>query len=87
MAFRVEEIQSTPNPNALKMILNHPVSESPTSFLDAGSAEGHPLAKQLFAIPGVSGLLFLGDFITINKSSEAKWPDITGKVRKVLAEA
>ncbi len=87
MAFRIVEIQPTPNPNAVKIILDRPVSDQPTSFFNAGAAEGHPLATRLFAIPGVSSLLLLGDFITINKRPDARWVDITGKVRKVLAEA
>jgi hypothetical protein len=41
---------------------------------------------QLFAIPGVSGLLLLDDFITINKSSNAHWADITSRVRQVLGK-
>ena len=85
MAFRIREIQPTPNPNAVKVILDRPVSDQPTSFFSAGAAAGHPLATRLFAIPGVSSLLLLGDFITINKSPEARWADITAKVRKVLA--
>jgi len=87
MAFRVEEIQSTPNPNAIKVILDQPVSTEPTSFLHHSAAGGHPLAMQLFAIPGVSSLLLLDDFITINKSSDACWADITSRVRQVLGES
>jgi len=87
MSFRVQEVQATPNPNALKFILDQPVSEQPTSFFNAEAAQGHALATRLFAIPGVSSLLLLGDFVTINKSPEARWTDITGRVRKALAEA
>jgi len=87
MAFRIQEIQPTPNPNAIKIILDGPVSDQPTSFFNTAAAKGHPLATRLFEIPGVSSLLLLGDFITINKSPQARWADITGKVRKVLAEA
>ena len=87
MAFRVAEIQSTPNPNAIKVILDQPVSKEPTSFLHPSEAGGHALAMQLFAIPGVSSLLLLDDFITINKSSNARWADITSRVRQVLGES
>jgi hypothetical protein len=86
MAFRVVEIQATPNPNAIKVILDRSVSRDPTSFLHPGAAEGHPLAMRLFGIPGVSSLLLLDDFITINKSSNAVWADITSRVRQVLGE-
>jgi hypothetical protein len=86
MGFAVHDIQPTPNPNAAKFILDRPVSDRPTSFFNPGSAKDHPLASRLFTIPGVSSLLLLGDFITINKSPEARWADIKGKVEQVLAE-
>ncbi len=86
MGLAVDNIQPTPNPNAFKFILDRPISDQPTSFFNAGSAKDHPLAAKLFDIPGVSSLLLLGDFITINKSPEARWADIKGKVEQVLAE-
>ena len=87
MPFRVSEIQPTPNPNAAKFILDRPVSEQPISFFDAGAAQGHPLAEQLFGIPGVASLLLLGDFITVNKTPGAAWAEITPRVEAVLAGA
>lgn len=86
MAFRVRAVEPTPNPNAMKFVLDRAVSEQPVSFLIAEVAGDHPLASSLFAIPGVSSLLLLNDFITINKTPDARWPDITKRVRKVLAE-
>lgn len=83
--FRVTEVQPTPNPNAMKFLLDRPVSERPISFFNAGAANGHALAEKLFAVSGVSSLLFLGDFITVNKSPDARWPDVTAKVKQVLA--
>ena len=87
MGFAVKEIQPTPNPNAVKFILDRQIAEQPTSFLRASAAEGHPIAHKLFAITGVSSVLMLGDFVTINKSPETAWPDITAKVKRVLAAA
>ena len=84
MGFRVIEIQPTPNPNAAKFVLDRPVSQQPLSFFNAAAASDYPLAKKLFAIPGVSSLLLLGDFITINKSPDAQWDDITDAARSVL---
>ena len=85
MGFRLIEIQPTPNPNARKFVLDRPVSQQPVSFFNADAAKGYPLAMQLFAIPGVSSLLLLGDFITINKSPGAHWDDISKQARAVLA--
>ena len=85
MSFRVLEIQPTPNPNAAKFVLDRAVVEQPTSFFNAGAAKGHALAEQLFSIPGVSSLLLLGDFITVNKTPEARWDEISPRVKAVLA--
>jgi len=83
--YRVLETQPTPNPNALKFILDRPISDSPISFFTAASAIDHALASKLFAIPGVTTLLLLGDFVTVNKSPENPWAEITPQVKKVLA--
>jgi NFU1 iron-sulfur cluster scaffold homolog, mitochondrial len=85
MAFSVSEVQPTPNPNAAKFILDHPISDRPMSYFNADAAQGDPVAARLFAIPGVSSLLFLGDFITVNKRPEAHWKEIRQQVEKVLA--
>ena len=87
MPFKVLDIQPTPNPNAAKFILDSPISPQPTSFFNADQAKDHPLASQLFAIPGVASVLLLGDFVTINKRPETKWSAITSKVQSVLQSA
>ena len=84
MGYRVIEIQPTPNPNALKFVLDRAVSQQPLSFFNAAAAKDYPLPKRLFEIAGVSSLLLLGDFITINKSPHADWDDIKSEARAVL---
>jgi hypothetical protein len=85
MGITVADIQQTPNPNALKFVLNQTVSDQPTSFFNAEAARDHPLASKLFGVGGVSSLLLLGDFITVNKTPEASWASIKRGVRDVLA--
>jgi hypothetical protein len=87
MPFTVLEIQPTPNSNAMKFVLNASISDSTLSFLNPAAAAGYPLAQQLFAIPGVTSLLFLGDFLTVNKSPDAKWKPITTAVTKAISSA
>ena len=87
MPFAVREIQSTPNPNAVKFVLDRLIADPPESFLNAEAAEGHPVAKAIFAIPGVVSVLLLGDFVTVNKTPATKWPGLKAKVRRVLEEA
>ena len=87
MPFRVNDIQPTPNPNAAKFILDREVVAQPMSFFNAAAAKDYPLAAKLFSVPGVSSLLFLGDFVTINKSPDARWDDITDAVQQILETA
>ena len=87
MGFEVKEIQPTPNPNAMKFVVNGLDSKASVSFLNSEAAAGHPLGSKLFTVPGVTSVLLCDDFVTINKSPQAKWPDVKAKVRKVLAEA
>ena len=84
MPYRVVEVQPTPNPNAAKFILDREVSSQPISFFSAESAINHPLAQRLFAIEGISSLLLLGDFITINKFADSDWKKITAPAKKVI---
>ena len=86
MGLKVAEIQPTPNPNALKFVLDRTVWDRPLSFFNADAGREHPLAAKLFAVNGVSSLLLLGDFITINKRPDADWAAIKRAVRRVLAE-
>lgn len=86
MGFSVIDVQSTPNPNAMKFTLDRQLTEAPTSFLNSEQATNHPLAARLFAITGVSSLLLLGDFVTVNKKPDATWPAIVKRVKQALAE-
>ena len=84
MPLRVSDVQPTPNPNAAKFLLDRQVSAQPMSFFNAQAAQDHPLAKKLFAIDGVTSLLLLGDFITVNKRPDVSWDDLAAAVRSVL---
>ena len=75
----------TPNPNSLKFTPGVPVLPSSLelqtlSFTDRREAFASPLARQLFALPGVTSILLGSDFITVTKSEDQEWlemkPDI-----------
>jgi hypothetical protein len=85
LPYEVREVQPTPNPNALKFVLDRVIADRPTSFLDPASGKDHPIASRLFAIPGVTSLLILGDFVTVSKRPEARWAEIKSKVEQTLA--
>jgi NFU1 iron-sulfur cluster scaffold homolog, mitochondrial len=85
MVFAVREIQPTPNPNAMKYVLDQKISDGPASFYSLDQAKGHLLATRLLSISGVSNVMLLGDFVTVGKLPSARWSEINGKVKRVLA--
>ena len=87
MAWKVRAFETTPNPNAVKAVLDRPICERTRSFRRPEEAEGEPLAGALFAIEGVTSVMMLRDFVTVNKRSDASWKPIKRQVRRVLREA
>ena len=87
MAVKVLSIEKTPNPNAIKIVVDQTVSTVPRSFRTKESASDHDLSRALFALPGVTGVFCLHDFVTISKSPEARWADITSKARRIISKA
>ena len=63
------QTESTPNPATLKFLPGKEVLVDGTAdFRDAASAsDASPLAGRLFSIPGVAGVFFGYDFITVTK--------------------
>lgn len=82
--FKVLAVEQTPNPNAKKFVLDRQVSASPISIRSPGDSANHVMAQRLMSIPGVVGVLLLNDFVTISKSSEARWADITVKAKRIV---
>lgn len=93
MPYRVIRFEDTPNPNAVKCVLDQPVlpPDAPLrSYRAAAEAEADPLARLLFASqpPGViTTLLITPLWITVNKAPSAEWPAVREGVRRALAEA
>ncbi len=64
------QTETTPNPATLKFLPGRTVlSEGTLDMRDAGAAERSPLAAKLFAVPGVSGVFFGQDFVTVTKAA------------------
>jgi len=84
MPFTVKEIQPTPNPNAAKFVLDQAISDQPVSFLSPQQGANHPIASELFSVKGVTSVLILSDFITINKTPGANWNSITPQIKEIL---
>ncbi len=80
-------IQSTPNPNALKFILNVPVkTEGNMTYKNAGECEDNPLAKALFSISNITEVYFFDNYITITQDGNADWDTLEEQIKKTILE-
>lgn len=86
MPIRITQFQDTPNPNALKCLLDHRLPDTPRSYFNAAQVNGDPLAARLFAIPGVTNLLIHESFITVGKSAASDWKPIRAAVEAALRD-
>jgi Fe-S cluster biogenesis protein NfuA len=73
----VEDVDLTPNPHALKFILNQKLLNYETrQYADKESAMNDPFAAGVFALDGVVSVFYMDKFVTIEKSPEANWGQI-----------
>jgi len=80
------QTEATPNPATMKFLPGRSVLEHGTLDLrDAAQAEQSPLAERLFGIPGVSGVFFGSDFITVTKSV-GEWQQLKPMILGAIME-
>lgn len=73
----VEDVDLTPNPHALKFILNKKLLKYETrQFPDKNSAKDDPFAAGIFNLAGVVSVFYMDKFVTIEKSPDANWAQI-----------
>jgi len=86
MALSVTAFEPTPNPNAIKCLVQPATGDRVRSYFNAGQARDDALATALFAIPGVTNVLIHTTFITLCKTPETAWPGVKSAMKKVLRE-
>ncbi len=76
-------LESNPNPNSLKFVVNFMLFKEGESFdfADATAAKKSPLALELFERPEVARVFFTSNFITITKKEEVDWDDIRDNLK------
>ena len=74
---KIDNIEETPNPNAIKFLLKEPVTNGAVrSIQSAAEAETDPLAKSLFEVGDVVSVFYMDRMITVEKTDEADWDDL-----------
>jgi Fe-S cluster biogenesis protein NfuA len=81
-------LEFTPNPNALKYVVDEAVllPRGSASFTDKASAENSPLAKRLMAIPGVASCMVGYNFVSVTKTEQGDWEVLDLKTREAIKE-
>ena len=73
----VADVDLTPNPHALKFILNEKLLNYETrQYPDKESARDDPFAAGIFQLEGVVSVFYMDKFVTIEKSPETNWGQI-----------
>ena len=81
-------IQSTPNPNALKFVLNTPVkSKGNYTYTSAAQCADNPLAKALFELnESIHEIYFFDNYITVTQNGSTGWNTIKEIIQSTILE-
>lgn len=76
-------LESNPNPNSLKFVVNEMLVPEGMSFdfPDPASAKDAPLAQELFMYPFVERVFYMSNFITVTKEEDVEWLEIQSILR------
>ena len=85
MPHRVTEFVTTPNPNAMKCVLDRPLGNGTRSYFSASAAASDPLATLLFDVKGVTNVLIHeSGWVTVSKVPELAWNKLKPAIEKAL---
>jgi len=80
------QTEATPNPATLKFIPGRVVLDSGTmEFTDRDAAARHAVAERLFEVPGVTGVFYGSDFVTVTKDG-SDWQHLKPAILGVIME-
>ncbi len=78
-------ILPTPNPNALKFMLDIPLkNEGKVTYRSTTECEDNPLALELFKLRGVDNLHFFQNSVTITKFNFIEWNELEEAIESCL---
>jgi Fe-S cluster biogenesis protein NfuA len=79
--------EMTPNPETMKFVANKLLYPGKSiDFPDAESAKPSPLATELFGFPFIKAVFIASNFVTLTKTAEAEWMDVTPSIRQFLKD-
>ncbi|MGH9966811.1 MAG: virulence factor [Pyrinomonadaceae bacterium] len=86
--MKLLSIETTPNPNSMKLNLDERLGKGVAiTHTHENRGDGPAYIEKLLAIPGVSSVFRVEDFIAIQRKPTAGWEDILSQARLVLEYA
>lgn len=87
MGYRVSEWQGTPNPNAMKCLVEPATSSALATggvraYRTPDAARDDPLGRALMSVEGVTNVLIHDGWITIGKAPGASWRAVKAGVER-----
>jgi NFU1 iron-sulfur cluster scaffold homolog, mitochondrial len=82
---KVMSVVETPNPDALKFMVDHKLVENGArSFDSPASAKDDPLASSLFALGPLYSVFYMDKFVTVTKPPTMDWTGLQGQVVEAI---
>ncbi|MDR3373767.1 MAG: NifU family protein [Ancalomicrobiaceae bacterium] len=81
------QTETTPNPATLKFLPGRTVlAEDTRNYRSEAEAAESPLAIALFAVPGVAGVFYGYDFVSVTKDEAADWQHLKPAILGAIME-
>lgn len=85
---KIDEIERTPNPNAMRFVLKEAISPGVTrSYDSAEEVKSDAFAASIFAIPHVISLYYVDKYVTVTQDGTTDWSDLLRKLAPPIREA
>ncbi|MDR8391046.1 NifU family protein [Aliifodinibius sp. S!AR15-10] len=85
---KIKEIERTPNPDAMRFVLDEPLTNGVTkSFENPSEAEEDELANALFSIDHVLNVYYVDKYVTVTQDGQAVWSELLRKLAPPIREA
>jgi len=79
--------EMTPNPETMKFVANKLLYPGKSiDFPEEIDAAPSPLAQELFAFPFVKGVFIASNFVTLTKTPDVMWEEVSATIRQFLKE-
>jgi len=79
--------EMTPNPETMKFVANKLLYPGKSiDFPDVENAKASPLAVELFGFPFIKAVFIASNFVTLTKTPETDWNDVTTTIRQFMKE-